>query len=95
MCEEPEISEKKLIFDPFSLEPDYRSYILSQKKQNLRNRSFGNIEINKRQYSTTSLRAKDAAAICASENAPAEFYAAKDRGEVTPGIPFNVWWREQ
>ncbi len=70
MCEEPEISEKKLIFDPFCLEPDYRPYILYQKKQNLRNRSFGNIEINKRQYSTTSLRSKDAAAIFASENAP-------------------------
>ena len=71
MCEEPEISEKKLIFDPFNLETDYQPHILSQKKQNLRNRSFGKIEINKRQYSTTSLRAKDSAAICDSENVPA------------------------
>ena len=34
MCEEPEISEKKLNFDPFNLETDYQSHILSQKKQN-------------------------------------------------------------
>jgi len=41
------------------------------------------------------LKAKDAEIFCPSEDAPAEFYAAKDRGEVKPGIGFETWWREK
>jgi hypothetical protein len=41
------------------------------------------------------LKAKNAEMFCPSEDAPAEFYAAKDRGEVKPGTSFEIWWSKK
>jgi len=40
------------------------------------------------------LKTKDAE-IFYPEGTSAEFYAAKDRGEVKPGISFEIWWKER
>jgi hypothetical protein len=92
--EKPEISEKNPSFDPHSgIEPDYKLFSVS--KMNKNNEVYRGTDLKHSQYSKTSLKEKDTAAVCVCENAPVEFYAAKDRGEVKPGISFDVWWREK
>ena len=41
------------------------------------------------------MKAKDAEIFGPSEDDSAEFYEAKDRGEVKPGISFEIWWEER
>jgi len=41
------------------------------------------------------LKTKNAEIFGPFEDVCAEFYAAKDRGEVKPGISFEIWFKER